>query len=60
MWTIRALKRAGFQVNQNKNSLPISVEVITKSKQVLWKITNSQSVYTHHSLYEMIKFLDCS
>ena len=59
VWTIRALKRAGFQVNQNKNSLPISVEVITKSKQVLWKITNSQSVYTHHSLYEMIKFLDC-
>ncbi|MEI1375296.1 ABC transporter ATP-binding protein [Nostoc sp. UHCC 0926] len=59
VWTIRALKRAGFQVNQNKNSLPISVEVITKSKQVFWKITNSQSVYTHHSLYEMIKFLDC-
>ncbi|MEH2396210.1 ABC transporter ATP-binding protein [Nostoc sp.] len=59
VWTIRALKRAGFQVNQNKNSLPISVEVITKSKQVLWKITNSQSVYTYHSLYEMIKFLDC-
>ena len=59
VWTIRALKRAGFQVNQNKNSLPISVEVITKSKQVLWKITSSQSVYTHHSLDEMIKFLDC-
>ncbi|MEH2402912.1 ABC transporter ATP-binding protein [Nostoc sp.] len=59
VWTIRALKRAGFQVNQNKNILPISVEVITKSKQVLWKITNNQSVYTHDSLYEMIKFLDC-
>jgi iron complex transport system ATP-binding protein len=58
VWTIRALKRAGFQVNQKKNGLPISVEVITKSKQVLWQITNSQSVYTHHSLYEMIKFLD--
>ncbi|MEH2338699.1 ABC transporter ATP-binding protein [Nostoc sp.] len=59
VWTIRALKRAGFQVNQNKNGLRISVEVITKSKQVLWRITNSQSVYTHHSLYEMIKFVDC-
>ncbi|MEH2444251.1 MAG: ABC transporter ATP-binding protein [Nostoc sp.] len=59
VWTIRALKRVGFQVIQNKNSLPISVEVITKSKQVLWKITNNQSVYTHDSLYEMIKFLDC-
>ncbi|MEH2313909.1 MAG: ABC transporter ATP-binding protein [Nostoc sp.] len=59
VWTIRALKRAGFQVNQNNNSLPISVKVITKSKQVLWKITNNQSVYTHDSLYEMIKFLDC-
>ncbi|MEH2275986.1 MAG: ABC transporter ATP-binding protein [Nostoc sp.] len=59
VWTIHALKRAGFQVNQNKNSLPISVEVITNSKQVLWKITTSQNVYIHHSLYEMIKFLDC-
>ncbi|MEH2084023.1 MAG: ABC transporter ATP-binding protein [Nostoc sp.] len=58
-WTIRALKRAGFQVNQSKNSLPISVEVISNSKQVFWKITNSQTVYTYHSLYEMIKFLDC-
>ncbi|WP_375515224.1 ABC transporter ATP-binding protein [uncultured Nostoc sp.] len=58
-WTIRALKRAGFQVNQIQNKLPISVEVISNSKQVLWKITNSKTVYTYHSLYEMIKFLDC-
>ncbi|MCC5604401.1 ABC transporter ATP-binding protein [Nostoc favosum] len=56
VWTIRALKRAGFQVNQNKNGL--SVEVITQSRQVLWKITNSQTVYTYHSLYELIKFLN--
>lgn len=57
-WTIRVLKRAGFQVNQKKNSLPISVEVISNYKQVLWKITNSQIVYTYHSLYEMIEFLN--
>lgn len=56
VWTIRALKRAGFQVNQNKNGL--LVEVITQSKQVLWKITNSQTVYIYHSLYELIKFLN--
>ncbi|WP_375498749.1 ABC transporter ATP-binding protein [uncultured Nostoc sp.] len=55
-WTIRAFKRAGFQVNQNKNGL--AVEVITQSKQVLWKITNSQTVYIYHSLYELIKFLN--
>jgi iron complex transport system ATP-binding protein len=59
VWTIRALKRAGFQVNQTQNNLPISVEVISNSQQVLWKITNSQTVYTYQSLYEMIKFLDC-
>ncbi|MEH2259494.1 ABC transporter ATP-binding protein [Nostoc sp.] len=58
IWTIRALKRAGFQVNQTQNSLPISVEVISNYKQVLWKITNSQTVYTYHSLYEMINFLN--
>ncbi|MDZ8261175.1 ABC transporter ATP-binding protein [Nostoc sp. ChiQUE01b] len=58
VWTIRALKRAGFKVNQIQNNLPISVEVISNSKQVLWKITNSQTVYTYHSLYEMIKFLN--
>ena len=56
IWTIRAFKRVGFQVNQNENGL--SVEVITQSKQVLWKITNSQTVYTYHSLYELIKFLN--
>ncbi|MCV3214825.1 ABC transporter ATP-binding protein [Plectonema radiosum NIES-515] len=58
VWTIRALKRAGFKVNQSQNSLPISVEVISNSKQFLWKITKSKTVYTYHSLYEMIKFLD--
>ncbi|HEY9804753.1 MAG TPA: ABC transporter ATP-binding protein [Leptolyngbyaceae cyanobacterium] len=56
IWTIRALKRAGFQVSQKKNAL--SVEVITQSQQFLWKITNSQTVYTYHSLYELIKFLN--
>ncbi|MEH1843821.1 MAG: ABC transporter ATP-binding protein [Nostoc sp.] len=56
IWTIRAFKRVGFQVNQNENGL--LVEVITQSKQVLWKITNSQTVYTYHSLYELIKFLN--
>ncbi|MEH2284326.1 MAG: ABC transporter ATP-binding protein [Nostoc sp.] len=58
VWTIRALKRVGFKVNQSQKSLPISVEVISNSKQVLWKITNSQTVYIYHSLYEMIKFLN--
>ncbi|ODH02289.1 ATP-binding protein [Nostoc sp. KVJ20] len=56
VWTIRAFKRAGFQVNQNKKGL--SVEVITQSKQILWKLTNSQTVHTYHSLYELIKFLN--
>jgi iron complex transport system ATP-binding protein len=56
-WTIRAFKRAGFQVNQNKNGL--SVEVITQSKQFLWQIINNKTVYTYHSLYELIKSLDC-
>ncbi|BAY69660.1 ABC transporter ATP-binding protein [Anabaena sp. FACHB-709] len=59
VWTIRALKRAGFQVNQTQNNLPISVEVISNSQQFLWKITNSQTVYIYQSLSEMIKFLDC-
>ncbi|MEH1947139.1 MAG: ABC transporter ATP-binding protein [Nostoc sp.] len=58
VWTTRALKRAGFKVNQSQNSLPISVEVISNSKQFLWKITQSKTIYTYHSLYEMIKFLD--
>ncbi|MBN3961954.1 ABC transporter ATP-binding protein [Nostoc sp. NMS8] len=57
VWTIRALKRAGFKVNQSHNSLPISVEVISNSK-FLWKITNNKTVYTHNSLYEMIKSLN--
>ncbi|MEH2088650.1 ABC transporter ATP-binding protein [Nostoc sp.] len=58
IWTIRALKRAGFKVNQSQNSLSISVEVISNSKQVLWRITQSKTVYTYYSLYELIKFLN--
>ncbi|QKQ74055.1 ABC transporter ATP-binding protein [Nostoc sp. TCL240-02] len=58
VWTIRALKRGGFKVNQIQNILPISVDVISNSKQVLWKITKNNTVYTYHSLYEMIKSLN--
>lgn len=74
VWTIRALERVGFLVNRSTKSstledathsmLPhrgtqISVEVISNYQQVLWRITNSKTVYTYHSLYEMMKFLDC-
>ncbi|MEH2170893.1 MAG: ABC transporter ATP-binding protein [Nostoc sp.] len=66
MWTIRALERVGFLVTQSARSstledatqTQISVEVISNYEQVLWRITNSKTVYTHHSLYEMIKCLD--
>lgn len=67
IWTIRALERVGFRVKKGDNystvrdatQTPVSVEVISNSKQVLWKITNSsQILYTHHSLYALIKFLD--
>ncbi|MHC5755688.1 MAG: ABC transporter ATP-binding protein [Nostoc sp.] len=67
IWTIRALERVGFLVNRSAKSLTvedmthtqISVEVISNSAQVLWQITNNKTVYTHHSLYTLIKFLDC-
>ncbi len=67
IWTIRALKRVGFLVTRSaKSSLvedvtqtQISVEVISNSEQVLWRSTNNNTVYTHYSLYALIKFLDC-
>ncbi|PHJ59932.1 ATP-binding protein [Nostoc linckia z18] len=67
VWTIRALQRVGFRVNQCENfsvvrdmkPTQILVEVISNSEQVVWRITNNKTVYTHHSLYELIKFLDC-
>ncbi|MDF5712053.1 MAG: ABC transporter ATP-binding protein [Nostoc sp. S4] len=58
VWTIRALKRAGFQVHQSENGLPILVEVISNHERILWQITNNKTVYTHYSLYELINFLD--
>lgn len=58
VWTIRALKRAGFQVYQSKNDLQTSIEVISNSKQFLWKITNNHNIYTYNSLSEIIKFLN--
>ncbi|MEH2421580.1 MAG: ABC transporter ATP-binding protein [Nostoc sp.] len=67
VWTIRALQRVGFRVKQAENSslltdatqTQISVEIISNSIQFLWRITNNKTVYTHHSLYALIKFLDC-
>ncbi|MEH2180210.1 ABC transporter ATP-binding protein [Nostoc sp.] len=66
MWTLRALQRVGFRVKQGENSsvmgdvtpTQISIEIISNSEQVLWRITNSKTVYTHHSLYKLIKFLN--
>ncbi|MBH8577567.1 ABC transporter ATP-binding protein [Nostocaceae cyanobacterium CENA369] len=66
-WTIRALQRVGFRVKQCENfsvvqnvkPTQISVEVISNSEQVLWRITNNKTVYAHHSLYELVKFLNC-
>ncbi|MDZ8089972.1 MAG: ABC transporter ATP-binding protein [Nostoc sp. DedQUE12b] len=67
VWTIRALQRVGFRVKQGKSfsviqdfaPTQISVEVISNSEQFLWRITKSKTVSTHHSMYELIKFLDC-
>lgn len=67
VWTIRALQRVGFKVQQHENSslnrdvnqTQISLEVIPNSKQVFWRITkNNKTMSTYHSLYELIKFLD--
>jgi iron complex transport system ATP-binding protein len=58
MWTIRALKRAGFQVIKSKNDLSILIELISNQKQLLWKITNSRSVNIYNSLYDVIKYLN--
>ncbi|AFZ59445.1 ABC transporter ATP-binding protein [Anabaena cylindrica FACHB-243] len=58
IWTIRALKRVGFIVIQGDQSTEITVEVISASEGVFWRVRNSQAVSTHHSLYEVIKFLD--
>jgi len=58
IWTIRALKRVGFVVIQDDQSTQVTVDVISASEGVFWRVTNSQAVSTHHSLYEVIKFLD--
>ena len=73
IWTIRALQRVGFRVKQDENyssigdtthtllprsSTQISIEIISNSEQILWRITNSKTVYTHNSLYEIIKVLN--
>ena len=57
VWTTRALQRRGFQVTPHGNS-PISVEVISEPGSVFWRTTNSEAVYSHDSLYELVKFLD--
>jgi iron complex transport system ATP-binding protein len=60
IWSIRALKRVGFTVLEGSKSTQITVEVISKSKQVCWKVTSYKDVSIHYSLYEVIKTLDLS
>ncbi|MDM3853609.1 MAG: ABC transporter ATP-binding protein [Aphanizomenon gracile PMC649.10] len=57
IWTIRALERVGFTVLQGGKSAPITVEVISSSQEVFWKVRKYKAVSTHYSLYEVIKFL---
>jgi iron complex transport system ATP-binding protein len=74
VWTIRALQRGGFLVIQNekttavadsqlswlpRRTTPILVEVISQTQGVIWRVTNSTTVYTYYSLYELIQSLDC-
>ncbi|MBD2362250.1 ABC transporter ATP-binding protein [Anabaena minutissima FACHB-250] len=65
LWTVRALQRVGFLVNKFASSSAKDtiktqnfIEVISNSEQVLWRITNNKSVYTHYSLSDLIKFFD--
>lgn len=58
VWTIRALKRAGFQVDQLNHDLPILIELISSSQEFLWKITHNQTVAVYNSLYDLIKVLN--
>ncbi|MFN6518601.1 MAG: ABC transporter ATP-binding protein [Nostoc sp. CreGUA01] len=65
IWTIRALERVGFLVNQrgrsshsiDGNPSEILVEVIQNQEEILWDITKNKTLSTHYSLYEMIKYL---
>lgn len=57
MWTMRALRRAGFKVFQNHNNLPISIEIISTSSHFSWKFTNSNTVTIYNSIYDLIKVL---
>ncbi len=67
IWTIRALERVGFLVNQSVNFSPIIeanpskilLEVIKNQENFVWQITNNQTLTSHYSLYEIIKYLDC-
>ncbi|WP_237994909.1 ABC transporter ATP-binding protein [Nostoc sp. UHCC 0870] len=65
LWTVRALQRVGFLVNKfarssAKDTIKTQnfIEVISNSEQVLWRITNNNSVYTHYTLSDLIKFFD--
>lgn len=53
-WTTRALQRIGFQVSQDAEIL---IEAIAQEEPAYWRTTIGNSVYTHNSLYELVKFL---
>ncbi|WP_138502166.1 ABC transporter ATP-binding protein [Nostoc sp. PA-18-2419] len=62
IWTIRALERVGFLVNQrgkssafiDANPSKISLEVIQNQENIFWQITKNQTLTIYYSLYELI------
>ncbi|MTJ08197.1 ABC transporter ATP-binding protein [Anabaena sp. UHCC 0204] len=58
IWTIRALERVGFTVLQSGKSAQITVEIISNSEEIFWKVSKYKAVSTHYSLYELMKFLN--
>lgn len=55
-WTIRALKRAGYSINERFNS-NTHIEAEVNDKKYSWKIEINHSDHYFYTLYELIYFL---
>ncbi|GAA6615403.1 ABC transporter ATP-binding protein [Scytonema sp. NUACC26] len=58
VWTKRALQRAGFLVQTNRNLAPICVEVIITKEQVIWHIISNHDKFLYYDIQTLIQFLN--
>jgi iron complex transport system ATP-binding protein len=57
LWTSRALERAGFKVSEQKEKSRLQVEIITRDRLSVWRLTLGEQSWSHNTIYDLVRSL---